>query len=204
MKIHVDDIQRVWLSYDFFMEYGISEGCLNNWSVRKTCTRIYINNRAFINYDTIPEQTRKKLPSKQVLRLDAKDQRRDIRQQYFFNELDSAFRGIVVAKWRNEIKKISDRFKSEDIETFARRAAIFEKALEIYTGKCGDLQSLHKAYLQFYPDGYSMKNRFCMALKQAKEKGILSVAIDYKRLNYSEKEHTGKSIVHCPRTPKRI
>jgi hypothetical protein len=56
------------------------------------------------------------------------------------------------------------------------------------------LVALFYAYQSIYPNDYSMKNRFCMALKQAREEGILSVAIDKRIFRKVEpkygKEHT--------------
>jgi len=190
MKIYVENIRRVWLSYEYLKGYKISEKTIWAWKQRHVGRYYYFNHRAFIDYDTIPEPTRKLLPNKACLRLDSKLYNREKRQEELFNELNEAYNSIAVAKWSNEIHAISPRFKDKDIEFFSRRAAVFERALEVYHGACGDLECLHKAYLQLFPDGYRMKNRFRMALSHAREKGILSVSVNYNHLTCKKKTYT--------------
>lgn len=190
MNIYVDDRRNVWLSYGYLKDYGIPTKTIWAWKSRHIGRYYYFNNRTFIDYDTIPEPTRKLLPNKECLRLDSKTNDRERIQKYFFDELKKAYDSINVARWRNEIRAISPRFKDKDIDFFARRAAVFERALNITNCKGGELECLHKAYLQLFPDGYSMKNRFRMALTQAKEKGILSVAVNYNHLTCKKKTYT--------------
>jgi len=102
MKIYVDHIRRVWLSYEYLKDFGISIKTINHWKERNIGKRIYIDCRAFIDYDTIPEPTRKLLPNKACLRLDSKLYNREKRQEELFNELNEAYNSIAVAKWSNE------------------------------------------------------------------------------------------------------
>jgi hypothetical protein len=191
-------MRRVWLSYEYLKDYGITVDAIKKWSVRHIGRRIHFSDRTYIDYDTIPEPTRKHLPNKECLRQDSKLYEREKRQQELFDELNKAYQSIEVGRWRNEIRAISDRLKNEDVEYFARRAVVFERVLEVYHGACGDLECLHKAYLRLIPDGYTMKNRFAMAIKQAKEKGILSVAVNYNHLTCRKKPiRTNTNTTHC-------
>jgi transposase InsO family protein len=193
MKIHIDKSRHVWLSCGYLEEYGISKKTIKNWSIRNVTTRKYIDKHAFINYDTIPEPTRKRLPSKAVLRHDERQACRESLQKYFFRELEKAYSGTPVVKWRNEIKRENPQISNEHINGFARRASVFEKILEIYHGRKGELDSLHGAYLQLYPDGYTAKNRFCMILKKAGQNGILSAVVD-SRVTREQKPRYGDDI----------
>jgi hypothetical protein len=187
MKIHVDKLRDVWLSYGYLKEYGIPENTIENWSKRNIGIRKHIDGHAFINYDTIPEETRNHLLPKSVLRYDERQERREALQKYFFRELEKAYTGIQVTKWRNEIKKDYEQLSNERTNDYARRAAVLERILSIYHGRKGELSPLHRAYLQLFPDDYTMKNRFCMLLKEAKQNGVLSAAID-KRATVEKKE----------------
>ncbi len=189
--IRIDDIGSFWLSYGYLKMNGIQEKTIGNWKQRNLGRYDYINNRAYVLYDSIPAPTRKKLPSKDILIEEAKKYIFNEREEYYLSELQRVYFGENVRKWRIEIEKIVEevRIKPERLEQFARRAAVFEHILKIYHGKRGELDYLHKAYLAVFPNSYSMKNRFCMALKQVRENGVLSVAIDRKCFRNVEPEY---------------
>lgn len=190
MNICVDHKKRVWLSYEYLKGYGISENSIDNWKKRHIGRYYHFDQQTFIDYDTIPAPTRKKLPDKLFLIQDAGDEEQNALQHYFFRELNEAYNSMNVNKFRNEILKISDRFSNDELLKFSRKAAVFERILSIYHGKKGDINPLHKAYLQLFPDGFSMRNRLIMAIKQARTKGILSVAVNRSCLNKPKETYT--------------
>ena len=193
MNVNVDNNKGVWLGYDYLRSNGVSENTIKKWCNRKIGIYKKDSNRTYIFYDSIPERTRSKLPPKPFLLHDAGTEEKERAQSYFYKELKEAYDSPKSGHWRNEILKEHEVFDSKKFSAklngFARKAAVFERILSIYKGKKGELESLHKAYLQLFPDGYSMKNRFCMAIKQAKEKGVLSVAVNGSCLNRGKVIH---------------
>ena len=189
MTINIDYRKNVWLSREYLINNGVMVFTIERWRERNICKYTHIDQRLFINYDTIPAPTRLKLPDKAVLICDYERERADGLQQYFFLELFDAYNGIKTGFWRNEILKLSDRFSDERLKEFSRKAAVFERILSIYNGKKGELEPLHRAYLQLFPDSFSKKNRFCMAFRQARKEGVLSVAVKHTCLNRPEEKY---------------
>ncbi len=194
-NIHLDTKHQVyWLSYEFLRGKDIPEDSFMNWSKRKICKRKYIDGRAFINYDTIPEPTRAKLPTKDQLKEEYSRQKSEHLEQWYAERLKAAYRSDQVPVWVNAIQsdETYSKLKSKQVTYFARRAAVIEKAVDLhetYNTK-GCLVGLFYAYSRIYPDDYSKKNRFCMALKRAKEEGVLSVAVDKRSLREFKPKYT--------------
>lgn len=188
--IHIDTKHQVfWVSYEYLLDKNISQGTLNSWSTRQICKRKYIDGRAYINYDTIPEPTRVKLPSKDGIKEEYNRNRNIYFENYYTGELRNAYKSPDVAVWINKIVD-AEQFsglKRELASKYGRRAAVLEKAVELHNtcGK-GRLSPLFYAYSKIYPDDYSTKNRFCTALKNAKENGVLSVAVDKRSIRQFE------------------
>ncbi len=57
-----------WLSYEWFKKHDVPQGTINVWITRDTCRRRMIDGRAYIDYDSVPERTRVKLPTKAEIR----------------------------------------------------------------------------------------------------------------------------------------
>lgn len=198
--IHLDTKHQVyWLSYDYLLKHDVSEDAIGQWRKRNICRRKYIDGRAFINYDTIPEPTREKLPNKETLKAEYNRQRHSYLENKYTEELKEAYKSKEVIKWINTIRD-TEAYKGIDrtkITEFARHTSVLEKAVYLYnnTTRQGALIALFHAYKSIYPDRYSMKNRFCMALKRVNEEGVLSVAIDKraiqppKNLKYTALHH---------------
>ena len=187
MNVCVDNNKGVWLRRNYLKGKGVSENTIKKWCNRKIVICKKDSNHTCILYDTIPTPTRKKLPDKAMLLYDFEQEQAGGLQQHFFRELSEAYNAPGSGHWRNEILKAHGTFEQikfgEKVNEFAKKAAVFERILSIYGGKRGELEALHKAYLQLFPGNFSMKNRFCMAIKQAKEKGILPVAVNGSCLN---------------------
>ena len=181
-NIHLDTKHQVfWLSYQYLTSQGIGENTISQWSKRNACKRKYIDGRAYINYDTIPVPTRKNLPAKDELKEEYNRQKSGYYESWYTRELKEAYESAQVPVWANLITndKQYSKLKREQITSFARRAAVIEKAVELHKmhNAKGKLSGLYHAYTSLYKD-YSRKNRFCMMLKKAKDKGVLSAAID--------------------------
>ena len=195
MTIDIDNRKGVWLSEEYLKYRGVPNKTIYRWKERGIVKYHYKDKRITILYDTIPEPTRKRLPDKAMLLYDFKQEKEGGLQQYFFRELNEAYNAPRSGYWRNEILKAHQRFEDSQnrfgmkVNEFARKAAVFERILSIYNGKKGELEPLYKAYNQLFPGNFSMKNRFCMAVRQAKEKGVLSVAVNGSCLNRGKEIH---------------
>lgn len=189
MDIHVDTYKRVWLSYEYLKNSGITSKAIEHWKSRKIGERKYINGNAYINYDTIPEHSRKRILGKAALIYESKRFEKESLENHFFNQLNEAYAGISSAKWRNIIQNHYPTLKTNDLLEFGRRAAVVEKAIEINPYKYGNLEALYKAYVRIYEGSYSTKRRFCMALKKAQAKGIEHFAVDQRIFNVKATSH---------------
>jgi len=193
MNVCVDNNKGVWLRRNYLKGKGVSENTIKKWCNRKIVICKKDSNHTYILYDTIPTPTRKKLPDKAMLLYDFKQEQAGGLQQHFFSQLSEAYNAPRSGHWRNEILKAHGTFEQikfgEKVNEFARKAAVFERILSIYGGKKRELEPLYRAYDQLFPGNFSKKNRFCMVIKQAKEKGILSVAVNGSCLNRKKEKH---------------
>ncbi|MDR1115837.1 MAG: transposase family protein, partial [Tannerella sp.] len=137
----------------------------------------------YFNYDYIPDETRTKLPSKNQLIYEVEQEQGQKSVKWWYGLLSEAIESKSVARYRNEIREMKIPVADEKINGFARKAAVFECILNHYAGRKGELTALHQAYKQHFTNGYTMKNRFRMAVTQAKKDGVLSVSIDSRYLS---------------------
>jgi Integrase core domain. len=189
MTIHIDTKHQVfWLSYEYFQKYNISENTISQWSKRKVCKYKYIDGRAFINYDTIPEPTRKKLPSKEEMKEYRNRERKSLGENFFYKQLKEAYSSKNMIKWQRTIRETYSKFPLDKATTYARRASVFEKAVELHNDYkfSGEFSALYYAFNRVLENTYTHKPRFLMALKRAKEEGILSVSVDARALREYE------------------
>lgn len=182
--IYIDTKHQVfWLSYAYLRKHGVSEDTYSQWSKRKLCKSQTIDGRAYINYDTIPEPTRMKLPTKEQIKEEYRLQKYAKYVQYCEEELKEAYRSERSINFLNEMRKDEkyNCLKQNKKLLFARRAAVIEWAME-YNYQTGILEPLFIAYNKLYPGSFSAKNRFSMMLCKAREAGVLSVAVDERSL----------------------
>lgn len=186
--IHIDTKHQVfWLSYEYLMKHGVLEDTINKWHSRDVCKRKYIDDRVFINYDTIPEPTRLKLPTKEEMKAYKNRERVSYVEGKFTEWLQEAYRCPNIIKWQKIIREKYD-VSLEKATVFARRASVFEKVIELYDRYKfpKDFTALCFAYKNVYPNNYTYNSRFLMAIKRVKKEGVLSVAVDARTLRRYE------------------
>jgi hypothetical protein len=175
-----------WLCYEWFLKHDVLETTISQWSKRDNCRRRMIDGRAYIDYDSVPERTRVKLPTKAEIRKEQSEAYTKETEQTFIELLEAAKTDIRNGHWRNEIKAAYPALKWEKVVEFARRATVFEEVLRIdslirQNGR--EHGALFRAFNHVFPEkGYSQKPRFYMAMTKAKEQGIVSVAVDTRAL----------------------
>ena len=185
--------QVFWLSYEYLLKYGISEYVISKWSIRDVCKRTYIDGRAYINYDTIPEPSRAKLPSKEKIKREYNRYKTVDDENRFFGYLQEAHDGLRSAYWRNQIVEKYTGLSDMKMTEFARRASVIEEAVRIHN--CGFRKSagntaLYHAFNRIFPEnGYKYMSGFNRSLDKAKKEGILSVAVDTRSLRKFETKY---------------
>lgn len=195
-NIHLDTKHQIfWLNYQYLTSKGVDENAISQWSKRKICKRKYIDGRAYINYDTIPAPTREKLPDKEGLKAEYNRQKTELKEQWCFYRLEPVYKKCDrFPEFVNAILKDGryNKLSRSQVNYFARRACVIEKAVELHGmhKEKGWLTGLYYAYSRLYPDDYSMKNRFCMMLKKAREEGVLNAAIDKRSLRVFTPKYT--------------
>lgn len=186
--IYIDVKHQVfWLSYKYLSKYDILEDTITKWCIRKTCHRKYIDGRAYINYDTIPEPSRKKLPDKAGIAEEWKRLQYSGWENLFFERLEKACSHIRVGYWRNQIINAYPTLGDKALE-FAVCASVFEKVVKIHNTYSPDtFSALFHAYNRAFPcREYKRKTNFSMAIAKAKREGIMSVAVDLRAFKKSE------------------
>jgi transposase InsO family protein len=184
MDIFVDYKKRVtWLSYEYLMGHGVPEGTISWWSTNGVCRRTHIEGRAFLDYETIPAPSQSKLPTLEEIKAEFKALSLSGLESTYLASLREAHDGPEIVKFINEIGTAYGELSREHVTKYARRAAVFSRALELVKPNAGKgcLDALFKAFNQVYPGNYKNKSRLCMALTKARNEGVLSVAVD-KRL----------------------
>lgn len=174
-----------WLSYEWFLNHEISENTISQWSKRKVCRSRYIDGRAFIDYDSVPDRTRAKLPTKEEIRIEQSIERKKHMEDHFYEKMQKASQSIRVNYWANQILTEYPVLKREKAVEFGRRAAVFEVLIDFHnTFKWnGEFSAMFRAFNCVFPEkGYARTSRLNMALKKAKEQGIISVSVDTRVL----------------------
>lgn len=106
MTIYINTKHQVfWLSYEYLMKHGVLEDTINKWHIRKTCKRIEKDGRIFINYDTIPEPTRKKLPSKEEMKEYRNRERTSYVEGCFTQWMQEAYSSKRMIQWQRIIQQ---------------------------------------------------------------------------------------------------
>ena len=184
--VYIEDNRQVWVSRTWLINNGISAGTQNSWAVRGVTVRKSIEDHACIYYDSIPASSLQKLPQKETLIKEVKHNNSVEREEYYYEELLSAYESYSVGRWRNDIKTHYPNIKPQDATKFAQRAAVLDRASKVYNGKYGELNALYNAFIRVIPDMYTNESRLCSAISKAKKEGVLSVAVDKRAIRTVE------------------
>lgn len=164
---------KVFVFYSSLLEYGISNKAIEHWRERNIGHRIYINNRACINYDSIPAPTRAKLPSKEEFIAIYKGQQSDKITETFFRRMENAYLNGFV-KYRD---LYTGQVKFDEVNKYAQKHAVWSIVLELHKqDRKPKLRNIWEAYNRFYPGHYAY-NRMNPAIKKAKTEGIQALII---------------------------
>lgn len=179
--VNIDGIKiiesKVFLSYSWLIVHSlISEKAINHWKERNIGDRHYEGNRAFINYDTIPEPSRKKLPSKEAI-------------YKAYNDVHTTFKKVACTEQAYKILQMAQMkfaqyrdiytekgFTTGKATEYARKHAVWVRIVQIHINREFPLFAIHEAYKRIYPDGFAY-NRMNYAINKCKVEGIPALLI---------------------------
>lgn len=166
---------KVYLSYKKIQELGISEKTFSKWKSRPETKATILDNLTYIEFSSIPIQSRKKLPPEHVLRQIHKNQSRETLADQILKQLELAIH-FNTPRHRNYYAP-KYPLSADKITLFARKHAVWEKLIELQKG-WGWNKAAFEAYINIFPGTRETYNSFCNAFHNAKTNGIETVAID--------------------------
>lgn len=181
---------EVWLTKDWLLNNHIKITTIEKWVERKSCNSIRFNNQLIFSYDSIPAQSKKKLPTKAELKVLSKS----VGTISFYTTLYRA----VENNYARHLQKIKKAVKGNEkfVVEFSKKAALLEAALKIDTAKKSHLIDLTDAFQKLFPGWVGSKRSLCNVLNKARKSGIISGAIDERKLGSDNAKRYGDEIKH--------
>lgn len=172
---------KLFLSYQWIIEFSnISENLLKRWKARNIGERLYIDNRAYINYDTIPRPSREKLPSKEDIIEACEAYKKakanpvvEINKEYCAGELRKAY---AFGSVRYKDIYAAHGFDNKQTDAKARHHAVLERMYELHLSGEGKTSNLFLAYTKLYPDSYTQKS-FNYVIRKLRNEGVESFTL---------------------------
>lgn len=174
---------KLYMSYRRLMLYGVNKSTIKNWKNRNISNVIFAEKQSFILYDSIPESTRKKLPSLNELKKLKIDQEREEKSEQVY---EFVLNGMQYAYERNFL-----RFRGiyeeagvphDKVTDYARHHAVWQYFLDTFFSEPGLISPVKegaKAYNVLYP-GRLSRPGFIGCLQKAKKEGVESILIRKK------------------------
>lgn len=162
----------VWISYKYLINNGFcSVNTVKSFS-RSTRSRIKKENGySYIEYDSIPVYSRKKLPPKENIIVLAKQEVKDKEIERFYIRLDNAYLKHFIT-YLETYKALG--ITNEKAIEYARHHAVWADILAIreeYKHGRFPLRKVWEAYKRLYPDGYAY-NRMNPCINTCLKDGI--------------------------------
>lgn len=165
---------EVFVSYSFLRAY-VPQKTIEDWKQRNVGTRHYIDQKAYLCYNSIPARTREKLPSESELKALLHQCQYEKEQVFYTNLLKSAYEKDFI-KFRDEYQK-DVRLTSDQVTYCARLRAVWEKILQQEANSRGVNTFLHNAFTTIFPGKYADYYVFSSTKSKAR-RNINSVVID--------------------------
>lgn len=162
---------KIYLSYKFLINNGISIKTIESWSIRRQSCVIYENRRAFVLYNSIPDNTRKALPSEENLIILAQQEANDKEAEQLYFRLENAYKKRF-ASYLETYKALG--ITNEKAIEYARHHAVWVEILVIreeYEHGRFPLRKVWLAYKRLYPDSYAY-NRMNPCINTCLKDGI--------------------------------
>ncbi|WP_315814064.1 hypothetical protein [Paraflavitalea speifideaquila] len=160
----------LYLSYKFIASFGIPEQTISAWRRRKIGSRIYEGKEAYIDYSSIPDQTRWKLPPEAVIKATYRTQKAEILTEEITSKLESAL-SANYSKWFNLFKPKYPQLPTEKLREAAIKAVSIECVLQL-DGDKGEKKAAFEAYNKVVARPYDSEHAFIMPSPKPDKKAL--------------------------------
>jgi hypothetical protein len=188
--------KETYLSYQWIIENSdISINTIENWTKRKIGDRKTFDGQAYIEYNSIPVPSRKKLPSKEAIRKLKFDYSNNLKEERWVNNCYQHLLHAHSFEWQQYRKQYEDYgFSTIEATKYAKEHAVWLKLIEVKKNKdlsYGSTKIVHKAYKKLYPKGYAYITMY-QAFKIIEEKGVPALLIKDSRKGNTYAKKFGK------------
>ncbi|NDV83088.1 DDE-type integrase/transposase/recombinase [Bacteroides sp. 51] len=180
MNNFISNKEGFFVSYCFLEKTGISRKTIENWNIRGS--KVVKNKEySYILYYSIPEPTRKKLPTLEELKKLKLKQDREEKSQMLFERILNNMQTAYECKFP-QYREIYKELGCSDIQAtkYARLHAVWQYFIDTYYSEPGLISPLKegtKAYNIVNPGRDIQERRFLEILRNAQKYGIPSVVI---------------------------
>jgi hypothetical protein len=168
---------KIWLSKEWLVRHEINGRTIDKWIELKLYGFLKSSGNPFFEFELLPQQTKKKLPTFAELKSVATDSKSELLYTRLYQDSKKTF-----AKYIKEVKAYTET-STELVHKFAQRAAVLEAALEINTAGNGMLMSMTEAFQKLLPGWIKSKNVLGNILNKARKEGVLKASIDARYLD---------------------
>ncbi len=154
-----------------YSNYSISRSAVDKWISRNICHRVYVNNKQYIVYDSIPISSKMKLPPKEDLIAFVKQETEDKVIEQLYIRLENAYLKRY-ASYLDIYKTMG--IKSEKAVEYSRHHAVWAEILTMrkeYEHARFPLRKVWAAYNRIYPKRYAY-NRMNPCINTCLKEGI--------------------------------
>ena len=181
MDVVIKD-KSLYVSIPFLQTLGVKRNTIKVWRARKTGEWIKTGSSYYINFETIPTETKKKLPKDEYIR------KTFIQKSLFekvFKTIEEAY-FLHHTRYRSFYETDSS-LASEKVTRFSQLHAVFQAIIDLKESEgLRDLKTLYEAFNRLYPNKYTSKHALSNAIRKAMSDGIMSVALDKRVFGNNE------------------
>ena len=169
---------KVYLSYSWIVGNStITMKAIGHWAERNIGNRIYEDNRAYINYDTIPAPSRAKLPPVEAIKSNVSEYNRQREKDFYSNECYKELYRAYSIDFINYRDIYADMDVSPEKKTeYTRKHAVLNRVVEIHSAREFKISHIYNAFTKIYPKAY-VYSRMNTVVRKCKEEGIPSVVV---------------------------
>lgn len=181
--------EALYLSTLYLKSLKINENTVAQWRKRRVGKWIKPGNLLYICLDTIPVNTRKKLPSEDAI---FKEYQAQQDQQDLYEHLNAA-KLLHWHKYKSIYQK-DPSLSSEQVTRFAQLHSVLQAIIDLKENGFRDLLNLHAVFDKLYPGKYSTKHALANAIRKALCDGVVSIALDKRTYGNNREANRNKEI----------
>lgn len=165
-------MNELWVTYKYLQDKGISINTIDSWIKRGVVVNKKLYGYSSVLYDTIPTETKNKLPRKSQIIKEYEKQKIDESTGLYYKKMIDSKENDFSSYLTLYIDKVTD----DKVLEYAEKHAVLACIMSDYE-RCKrnherfNLNCYHQALCRIYPDWY-VYAAFCTALKKAHNEGI--------------------------------